>query len=53
MLIGSLFSPELVDWYANHVRSDFTSVAFPDSTHMFISDNPDKFVDEMIKIVKN
>ncbi len=50
---GSLFSPELVDWYAKYVRSDYSSVAFPDSTHKFISDNPDKFSDEMVKIVKN
>lgn len=46
---GSLFSPELAEWYKEHVRTPFRSVAFNDSTHMLISDHPDLFADEVIK----
>ncbi len=40
---GSLFSPKLADWYARHVTTQFGSVRFPESTHMLIGDNPEKF----------
>ena len=44
---GSLFSPELADWYRQQTKAPFSSVAFSDSTHMFISENPEKFEKEL------
>ena len=49
---GSLFSPELADWYAAHVRTPFVAVRFPESTHMLISDYPEKFTEEVRKILQ-
>jgi pimeloyl-ACP methyl ester carboxylesterase len=48
---GSLFSPKLADWYAEHIHSQYNSVRFPDSTHMFVSENPDKFAEEVSKVL--
>lgn len=48
---GSLFSPELAKWYEEHVTSPFRSVAFPDSTHMFISEHPERFAQELAKLL--
>ena len=48
---GSLFSPELAKWYEEHVKSPFRSVAFPDSTHMFIREHPDQFAEEFGKLL--
>ena len=48
---GSLFSPELANWYKEHVPTQYDSVRFPDSTHMLISDNPEKFAQEVGKIL--
>ena len=48
---GSLFSPELEKWYQQHVHVPFHSVAFPESTHMFISEHPDKFAEEIEKLL--
>ncbi|MCR5135660.1 MAG: alpha/beta hydrolase [Oscillospiraceae bacterium] len=44
---GSLFSPELADWYREHVKTPFTAVRFPESTHMLVSDHPEKFAAEV------
>ena len=49
---GSLFSPELAEWYRQHVHTAFRSVCFPKSTHMLISDNPEKFAKEVIQILE-
>lgn len=49
---GSLFSPELADWYKDHVRTQFNAVKFPDSTHMLVSDYPDKFAEEVGKVLQ-
>ncbi len=48
---GSLFSPGLADWYAEHVVTPFRAVRFPDSTHMLISEYPDKFAEEVTKVL--
>lgn len=48
---GSLFSPKLADWYEAHVTSPFRSVAFEDSTHMLITDHPEKFAEEVLKVL--
>ena len=48
---GSLFSPELADWYAEHVKTPFKAVRFPESTHMLVSDNPEKFAQEVGKVI--
>ena len=48
---GSLFSPELAEWYRQNVTAPFSAVAFPDSTHMFISEHPELFAKELEKLL--
>lgn len=48
---GSLFSPELADWYQQQLKVPFKAVAFPDSTHMFISEHPKQFAKELEKLL--
>ena len=48
---GSLFLPELADWYKEHVKTQYNAVRFPDSTHMLVSDHPEKFAQEVGKIL--
>ena len=48
---GSLFSPALADWYREHVTAPFRAVRFPDSTHMLISDHPERFAEEVGKVL--
>ena len=50
---GSLFSPELADWYKDHITSPFKAVCFPESTHMLVSDYPEKFAEEVSAVLKN
>ncbi len=49
---GSIFSPQLAQWYESHVKSEFHSVAFNDSTHMLISDHPEQFSMEVIRVLE-
>ena len=49
---GSLFSPELADWYRSHVKTSFKAVRFPDSTHMLVSDYPEKFAEEVSRVLQ-
>ena len=44
---GSLFSPELADWYGDHIKTSYKAVCFPNSTHMLITDYPEKFAEEV------
>jgi len=44
---GSLFSPKLADWYREHVPTQYNAVCFPNSTHMLVSDYPEKFAKEV------
>ncbi len=44
---GSLFSPKLADWYGEHVQTRYNAVRFPNSTHMLVSDYPEKFAKEV------
>ncbi len=48
---GSLFSPKLAEWYRHQAKVPFKAVAFPDSTHMFISEHPKDFAREMEKLL--
>lgn len=48
---GSLFSPKLAEWYEQNARTSFRSVAFPESTHLLISEHPDLFAEELEKIL--
>ena len=48
---GSLFSPKLASWYKDHVHTQYDAVRFPDSTHMLISDYPEKFAEEVSKVL--
>lgn len=49
---GSLFSPALADWYRAHINTAFDSVAFYESTHMLISDQPGLFAHEVKKVLE-
>ena len=49
---GSLFSPKLADWYREHVRTSYEAVAFENSTHMLISDHPEQFTKEVLKVLE-
>ncbi len=46
---GTLFSPGLADWYREQAVSPFQSVAFPKCTHMLVTDDPEKFIQEVGK----
>ncbi len=48
---GSLFSPELADWYKDHITSPYRAVCFPESTHMLVSDYPEKFAEEVREVL--
>ncbi len=49
---GSIFSPELEEWYRKNIKSDFKSVKFPNSTHLLIAEHPKMFADEIEKLLK-
>ena len=44
---GSLFSPALAGWYEEQVVTPYRAVRFPESTHMLVSDYPEKFAEEV------
>ena len=48
---GSLFSPKLADWYKEHVKTPYKAVQFPNSNHMLVSDYPEKFAEEVGKVL--
>ena len=50
---GSLFSPALAAWYKEHVVTDFKAVCFPNSNHMLVSDYPEKFTEEVSKVLQS
>ena len=49
---GSLFSPALANWYRDHVTTPFRAVRFPESTHMLVSDYPEKFAEEVARVLR-
>jgi pimeloyl-ACP methyl ester carboxylesterase len=49
---GSLFSPALSDWYREHIVAPYRAVRFPKSTHMLVSDHPDKFAQEVSAVLR-
>ncbi len=49
---GSLFSPELATWYGAHVKTPYRAVRFPESTHMLVGDNPEKFAEEVSNVLR-
>ena len=50
---GSLFSPVLADWYKQQVKTAFRAVCFPKSTHMLVSDYPEKFAEEVVAALRD
>ena len=48
---GSLFSPELADWYREHVRTPYQAVDFPNCTHMMVNDRPHQFTREVLDVL--
>ena len=45
---GSLFAPELASWYKEHIRTPFRAVPFENSTHMLVSEHPERFAQEVV-----
>ncbi|MDO5476679.1 MAG: alpha/beta hydrolase [Eubacteriales bacterium] len=50
---GSLFSPALADWYKDHITAPYRAVCFPESTHMLVSDHPEKFAKEVSTVLQH
>ena len=48
---GSLFSPALADWYKENIVTPYRAVCFPESTHMLVGDHPEKFAEEVSKVL--
>ena len=48
---GSLFSPELAEWYGENAKVSYKAVRFRNSNHMLVTDYPDKFADEVGKLL--
>ncbi len=48
---GSLFSPELKNWYNEHVYTPFKAVPFQKSTHMLITDHPHQFARNILRVI--
>ena len=48
---GSLFSPELVIWYREHIPTRFRAVRFKGCTHVLIEERPMKFTEEMLRVI--
>ncbi len=48
---GSLFSPKLVDWYRDQVKTPFHAVCFPGSDHMLVTNDPDRFTENVAKLL--
>lgn len=50
---GSLFSPELADWYKEHIAAPYRAVCFRNSTHMLVIDYPEKFAEEVSAVLRS
>ncbi len=49
---GSLFSPDLADWYREHIHTSFKAFPIQDSTHMLITDQPEQFSEAVIQVLE-
>ena len=49
---GSLFSPQLADWYREHVPTPFQAVRFPDSDHMLVTNDPARFTESVAALLQ-
>ena len=50
---GSLFSPKLALWYKEHVKTQFHAVCFPGSDHMLVTNDPDRFTENVAGLLDN
>ena len=48
---GSLFSPDLAAWYKENVHTSYRAVPFENSTHMLVSEHPEQFADEVLRVL--
>jgi pimeloyl-ACP methyl ester carboxylesterase len=48
---GSLFDPALAKWYGENVKAPYHAVQFPNSDHMLVSNYPEKFAEELGKLL--
>ena len=48
---GSLFSPKLAAWYKDHVKTPYHAVCFPESDHMLVTNDPDRFTESVSKFL--
>ena len=49
---GSLFAPELAEWYRANIKTPYRAVRFPKSSHMMVSEYPEKFAEEVGKVLR-
>lgn len=49
---GSLFSPQLADWYKEHVKTEFHAVRFPGSDHMIVTNDPERFTRSVAQLLE-
>ena len=50
---GSLFSPDLAAWYGENVHVPYRAVPFENSTHMMVSEHPEQFAEEVIRVLES
>ena len=50
---GSLYSPDLADWYREHIHTPFHSKGFPNSTHLLISEHPRQFAKAVLHAIED
>ena len=50
---GTLFSPDLADWYRDHIQAPFHSKGFPNSTHMLIGEHPFQFAEAVLRVLRD
>lgn len=48
---GSIFSPELAEWYGQNVPTTFKAVCFEGASHMLVDEQPEKFAAEVAALL--
>ena len=48
---GSIFSPELAQWYEQNVPTEYKSVCFEHATHLLVEEQPEKFAAEILALL--
>lgn len=48
---GSLYPPELAEWYSSQVTVPYKAIPFEQSTHRFVTEHPKEFAAELEKLL--